>query len=788
MESFSGFERPEDNFNRAPNSWFEVWAWVRARLDAEMSAEAAARGEERSENDTASERITGLLKCMIYIVKHTFGVQNYTAPLRLSANDIRNGRPKYRGAAPDQGVGLNPKTIASALERLHELGLITLSIDSSDPARVTKRVLPRISPGKSGALFNAGQISFSGFDDPRANYWIQPDIFTDLIRPLKKATTILGVQYLFRHSWSWYGPDGFRDIWVGMSADEIANGKYLRNADGSFARDGQGNLTRLDNGIGYTTRNVHTGMAEAVAQGLVVYRPRINPVSLLEEREYLLRRQGWPSGEWQSLPAPQTPPKTEADAGTTRPEEDKSEGKDVITRGRDVNARGKDDDARGEEGASKDVNTRDRDDITRGKDVSARGEDVNPSRTYKPTVLTQTRNTPPSPNQTASVSKKEGDTQAGGGDGAYSSLSWLSCPFPKTDWAIEQKRAFAVTVDMLRHLGFSKQTALKLAGPWVTQYEAQSPHFLAGWVFYHETSPGLDPARRTGFIRVKLEGLEEPPQQHGPPPLDHPLVIFLYRRLGLDDGDPDAEPRLLAYPTQWWQETETQRVDRERQRKEQETAEWLERERAAEVEAAIARAEREAEDARQKALDRQRRRAAALDALRVKHCVPECAADLEFLTVWDDIAARLGEGWRLKIINASAEKTEMRFEKPVTALSVARFVCEAQGGVDVALRKAGWGASSFVFPDEVEEADVERWLTYREIVDDYAAQAVSERRIDQLTGAGLPRLWPRSFDTDTGRMVFKERDVARKDKGRVGADLAAMLSPVFGVAVRVEWV
>lgn len=111
---------------------------------------------------------------------------------------------------------------------------------------------------------------------------------------------------------------------------------------------------------------------------------------------------------------------------------------------------------------------------------------------------------------------------------------------------------------------------------------------------------------------------------------------------------------------------------------------------------------------------------------------------------------------------------------------------EARDGVDAALQKAGWGVGNFVLPGEVEEADVERWLTYREMVDDYAAQAVSEQRVDRLTAAELPRLWPRSFDPDTGRMIFKERDVARKDKGRVGADQAAMLTPVFGVAVRVE--
>lgn len=782
VETFSGFERPEDNFNRAPNSWFDAWIWVRNRLETEMNQAAAAKGEERAENDTGADRITGLLKCMIYIIKHTFGVQNYTQPIRLSANDIRNGRPKYHGAAPDQGVGLNPKTIASALERLHELGLITLTIDSSDPARVTKRVLPRIAPGtaKGGAL-GAVKSGFAGFDDPRANYWIQPDLFTDLIRPLKKATTILGTQYLFRHSWSWYGPDGFRDIWVGLSADEIANGKYMRNADGSFARNPKGDLIRLDGGIGYTVRNVHSGMAEAVEAGLVVYRMRANPVSLLEEREYLLRRSGWPEGQWQSAPA--TPKRIDGQPSTSEEDqkEIKKEAEDVNTRGRDVITRGRDDVDRGDAPLSRDVNTRGKDVIAMGKDDDTRGKDVNASRTYKPTFEPTFDNPPPATHQIRAPDKTNTDANQTGGGG----LSLVSL-FSERKWNRATQNGFVVTVDLLRHVGFSKQTALKLSAAWVETYKTEAPYLLAKWMFYHETSPGLDPTRRTGFIRVRLEKLEDPPQNISPPP-EHEAMRFLNCRF--EASESSDRPDLLPYPSGWWKDAETRRIEKERQDAEEEAARALEKAEKQQIAHEQERAARAAAKEELRAAELAQQQARMLAALRQKHCLSGCEPEMAFLSVWDEIAsACIGARWQIRVAGVEPDRTQLHFQPPVSALSIARFMCEAQPALDAALQKGGWGGSDFVLPYAVEEADVERWLTYREMVDDYAVRAANEGRIDRLTVRDLPRLWPRSFDPESGQMTFKEHDVARKDKGRVGSALIALLSPVFGVAIRVEWV
>ena len=108
---FPGFDRPESNFFRMPNSWTDVTAEI----------------------DSVAE-----LKVVEYILRHTWGYQEYGLKKHITIDEFVNGRRRQGGTRMDRGTGLSERAVYDGLRKAVENGLIDEAIDDSDRGRVKK--------------------------------------------------------------------------------------------------------------------------------------------------------------------------------------------------------------------------------------------------------------------------------------------------------------------------------------------------------------------------------------------------------------------------------------------------------------------------------------------------------------------------------------------------------------------------------------------------------------------------------------------------------------------------
>ncbi len=250
---FAGFAYPEANWYRLPNDWFDVWAELRRQ--------------------TGRARIKGPLQVTEYVIKHTWGWQNFATPVRLAWHDFQYGR-RSGTRNLDHGTGLSRRALRHALEDAQAWGLLEHPHDAAGQPTYTYR--PRMLPPDANtpaALLDEGAGGeWRGFAPLRSNFFKVPALWTDMSARLGSEVAILSVEYLFRHTWGWETWDG-RACW--LTEDEIARGRQYANGE-----------ERYDAGIGYSTRAVHDGLREAVVQGLLVWRDNG------EVRQYALYLQG----------------------------------------------------------------------------------------------------------------------------------------------------------------------------------------------------------------------------------------------------------------------------------------------------------------------------------------------------------------------------------------------------------------------------------------------------------------------------------------------------------------
>ena len=137
FEQFPGFIRPESNYYRLPNDWFDIWQQARLTL---------ADGDRPA-------RIVAPLKITEYIIKHSWGWQNFSEPIRLSRADLRQGRQDRQRNQLDQGTGFGSEaTISRGIELAIQLGLLEQHHDNTDPARQSRYYLPRLAPHPADEL------------------------------------------------------------------------------------------------------------------------------------------------------------------------------------------------------------------------------------------------------------------------------------------------------------------------------------------------------------------------------------------------------------------------------------------------------------------------------------------------------------------------------------------------------------------------------------------------------------------------------------------------------------
>src|SRR5918997_2307831 len=108
---FFGFDRPESNCFPTPKSWTNITAEI---------------------NNLAE------LKVVEYILRHTWGYQEYGLKKHITIDEFVNGRRRQDGSRMDKGTGLSERAVYDGLRKAVENSLIEEEIDDSDRGRVRK--------------------------------------------------------------------------------------------------------------------------------------------------------------------------------------------------------------------------------------------------------------------------------------------------------------------------------------------------------------------------------------------------------------------------------------------------------------------------------------------------------------------------------------------------------------------------------------------------------------------------------------------------------------------------
>src|SRR5947209_13179231 len=108
---FTGFSRPESNFFRMPNEWIDITADI----------------------DNIAE-----LKVVQYILRHTWGYQEYGIKKHITIDEFIRGRKRKDGSRMDLGTGLSEMSVRNGIAKALEHGFIDAIVDDSDKARVKK--------------------------------------------------------------------------------------------------------------------------------------------------------------------------------------------------------------------------------------------------------------------------------------------------------------------------------------------------------------------------------------------------------------------------------------------------------------------------------------------------------------------------------------------------------------------------------------------------------------------------------------------------------------------------
>ena len=109
--AFAGFDRPEANYFKMPNTWTDITAEI----------------------DSIAE-----LKVVEYILRHTWGYQEYGVKKHITIDEFVNGRRRQDGSRMDKGTGLSERAVYDGLRKAVANGLIDEESDDSDRGRVKK--------------------------------------------------------------------------------------------------------------------------------------------------------------------------------------------------------------------------------------------------------------------------------------------------------------------------------------------------------------------------------------------------------------------------------------------------------------------------------------------------------------------------------------------------------------------------------------------------------------------------------------------------------------------------
>lgn len=111
MPEFIGFSEPVENWSKLPHTLIESLKLVTSLAE---------------------------LKVILYILRHTWGYQEFETHKRITTEEFSHGRKRSDGTRIDDGTGMSEPAIRDGLNRAVEHGFITVQVDDSDLGRIQK--------------------------------------------------------------------------------------------------------------------------------------------------------------------------------------------------------------------------------------------------------------------------------------------------------------------------------------------------------------------------------------------------------------------------------------------------------------------------------------------------------------------------------------------------------------------------------------------------------------------------------------------------------------------------
>ena len=111
-QGFAGFVVPTQNWFRLPNEWTDITSRMKSLAE---------------------------LKVVEYVLRHTWGYQEYGEAKRISTNEFMHGRRRQDGSRLDHGTGLSKPSVIDGLRLAVKDGYLLEERDERDKGRIQKQ-------------------------------------------------------------------------------------------------------------------------------------------------------------------------------------------------------------------------------------------------------------------------------------------------------------------------------------------------------------------------------------------------------------------------------------------------------------------------------------------------------------------------------------------------------------------------------------------------------------------------------------------------------------------------
>lgn len=78
------------------------------------------------------------LKIILYIMRHTWGFQEFDKPKKITVDEFMHGRKRSDGSRMDNGTGLSNWGVQDGIAKAIKHGFVTCKVDDRDKGRVKK--------------------------------------------------------------------------------------------------------------------------------------------------------------------------------------------------------------------------------------------------------------------------------------------------------------------------------------------------------------------------------------------------------------------------------------------------------------------------------------------------------------------------------------------------------------------------------------------------------------------------------------------------------------------------